>query len=174
MIVKIPTSADKGLGSGVDVAISPNGKFVGFGEDNRVVNLYDASDWKKIKTFAFEEGFCGGCGTRLTFSPDSKSLYLVANHGFLRKYDLSNFAVTKVYSRLTDDLTGFAISSDGKLIARSTEKEITVWNENTGDSLITIKASDKAEFHELAFTLDNKSLIISSDDNTAIFWNVPL
>ncbi|HEX6892187.1 MAG TPA: caspase family protein [Chryseolinea sp.] len=174
VIKKIPTSADKGLGSGVDVAISPNGKWVGFGEDNRVVNLYEASDWKKVNTFTFEEGYCGGCGTRLAFSPDSKSLYLVANHGFLTKYDLSNFAVSKVYSRVTDDLAGLAISSDGKLIARSTEKEITVWNEQTGDSLISIKANEKGEFHELAFTLDNKSLIISSDDNTAIFWDLSL
>ena len=92
---KIPASADKGLGSGVDIAISPNGSWVGFGEDNRIVNLYDASDWKKVKTFEFGEGYCGSCGTRLAFSPDSKSMYLVANHGFLRKYDLSTFAIDR-------------------------------------------------------------------------------
>ena len=173
IVKKIPASADKGLGSGVDIAISPNGSWVGFGEDNRIVNLYDASDWKKVKTFEFGEGFCGGCGTRLAFSPDSKSMYLVANHGFLRKYDLSTFAITKVYSRLTDDLTGFAVSRDGKLIARSTEGEVTVWDENSGDSLITVKAEDQGQFHEIAFALDNKSLIISSDNNTAFFWIIP-
>jgi len=173
IVKKIPASADKGLGSGVDIAISPNGSWVGFGEDNRIVNLYDASDWKKVKTFEFGEGFCGGCGTRLAFSPDRQSMYLVANHGFLRKYDLSTFAITKVYSGLTDDLTGFAVSRDGKLIARSTEGEVTVWDENSGDSLITVKAEDQGQFHEIAFALDNKSLIISSDNNTAFFWSIP-
>lgn len=64
IIIKIPASADKGLGSGVDIAISPNGNWIAFGEDNRTVNLYSTSDWKKVKTFGFEEGYCGGCGTR--------------------------------------------------------------------------------------------------------------
>ena len=173
IIKKIPTSADKGLGSGVDLSISPNGSWVGFGEDNRIVNLYETSEWKKVKTFEFGEGYCGGCGTRVEFSPDSKRMYLVANHGFLRKYDLSTFTITKVYSKVTEDLTGFAVSRDGKLIARSTENEVTVWQENTGDSLITVKAEDQGQFHEIAFALDNESLIISSDDNTAFFWSIP-
>lgn len=172
VITKIPASPDKGLGSGVDVAISPNGNWIGFGEDNRIVNLYQTSDWKKVKTFEFEEGYCGGCGTRIVFSPDNKSLYLVSNHGPLRKYDLASFKLVKTFEEKTEDLTGLAISSNGKKIARSTEKEVTIWEESSGDSLFTIKADEKGGFHEIAFTLDNKKLIITSDNNTAMFRNI--
>ena len=172
IITKLPASADKGLGSGVDVAISSNGDWIAFGEDNRVVNLYQTSDWKKVKTFEFEEGYCGGCGTRIVFSPDNKSLYLASNNGPLRKYDLGSFKLIKTYEKETDDLTGLAISNDGKRIARSTEKEVTLWNESSGDSLFTIKAEEKGEFHEIAFTLDSKKLIITSDNNTAMLWNI--
>jgi WD40 repeat protein len=73
VIRKIHTAADEGLGSGVDVAISPNGKWVGFGEDNRIVNLYDASDWKKVKTFEFGEGYCGGVGHVLLSVPTARA-----------------------------------------------------------------------------------------------------
>lgn len=171
VIAKIPTSADKGLGSGVDIAISPDGHWVGFGEDNRVVNLYESTGWKKMKTFEFEEGFCGGCGTRVAFSPDSKNMYQVSNNGPLRKYELATFKLVRTYQQKTEDLTGFAVSHDGKRIARSTEKEITVWEESSGDSLTTLTAAEKSEFHEIAFSLDNKHIMIASDNNTAMVWN---
>jgi WD40 repeat protein len=172
VITRILTSADKGMGSGVDIAISPNGNWIGFGEDNRVVNLYQTSDWKKVKTFEFEEGSCGGCGTRLVFSPDSKSLYLASNNGPFRKYELGSFKLVRTYEQKTEDLTGLSISHDGKKIARSMEKGITIWEEATGDSLTTLKAEEKAEFHEITFTLDNKNIVIASDNNTAMFWNI--
>lgn len=172
IIIKIPASADKGLGSGVDIAISPNGNWIAFGEDNRTVNLYSTSDWKKVKTFGFEEGYCGGCGTRSIFSPDSKSLYLISNNGPFRKYDLSSFNLIKTFQEKTEDLTGLTISNNGKKIARSTEKEVTVWEESSGDSLFTIKAEEKGAFHEIAFTLDSKNLVITSDNNTAMLWNI--
>lgn len=172
VITKISTNADKGLGSGVDVAISPDGHWIGFGEDNRVVNLYQTSDWKKIKTFEFEEGSCGGCGTRLVFSNDSKNIYIASNHSPFRKYDLGSFKLIKTFEQKTDDLKGLAISNDGKRISRSTEKDVTIWDAVTGDSLTTLAAEEKAAFHEIAFTLDNKKVVIASDNNTAMFWNV--
>jgi len=172
IITKLPASPDKGNGSGVDVAISPDGNWIGFGEDNRVVNLYQTTDWKKVKTFEFEEGYCGGCGTRIVFSPDSKRLYLASNHGPLRKYDLDSFKLVKTFKEKTENLTGLAISSDGKKIALSTEKEVTIWEESSGDSLMTIMADEQGAFHEVAFTLDSKKLIIASDNNTAMFWNI--
>ncbi len=76
-----------------------------------------------IKTFQPEEGWCGGCGTRVAFSSDNKNLYAASHNGPVRKYDLNSFKLIKTYEEKTDDLTGFAISSDGKTLARSTEKE---------------------------------------------------
>ena len=90
ILKRIPASADKGLGAGVDVSVSPDGNWVALGEDNRTVNLYQSTDWKQVKTFAFEEGYCGGCGTRTVFSPDNKSIYLASHNGPMRKYDLSD------------------------------------------------------------------------------------
>lgn len=172
ILKRLPTSADKGLGTGVDVSISPDGNWIAFGEDNRTVNLYQAGDWNLMKTFAFEEGFCGGCGTRIVFSPDSKSIYLASHNGPLRKYDLRNFRLVRTYEEKTEDLSGLAISNDGKKIARSTEKEITFWNESNGDSLTSILAGEQGAFHEIVFTLDNKSVIAASDNNTAELWNI--
>lgn len=173
IVTRIPASADQGLGSGVDLSISPDGKWLASGEDNRIVNLYRTSDWKKIFTFEFEEGgFCGGCGTRSVFSPESESIYIASNNGQLRKYDLKNFKLLKQFGSKIEDLTGLAISSDGKQIALSTENALSFWNVITGDSLNTTPAPEKGQFHEIEFARDNKQLIIGSDNNTAIRWNL--
>ena len=84
----------------------------------------------------------------------------------------ATFKLVRTYEDKTDDLSGLAISGDGKKIARSTEKEITVWNESSGDSLTSFMASDQGAFHEIVFTLDNKSVIAASDNNTAELWNI--
>lgn len=172
LIKKIPTSADKGLGSGVDLAVSANGKWFAIGQDNRVAELYQTSDWKLVKKFEFEEGSCGGCGTRVAFSPDSKALYLASHNGPVRKFELTSFRMLREYEKNPEDLTGFAVSTDGKKIARATEKDVVVWDEASGEMLAKITAEEKKEFHEITFTLDGKSVIITSDDNTAFTWNI--
>src|SRR5882672_3426273 len=47
--------------NGVDIAISPDSKWVAFGEDNRLVNVYSTADWHKAFTFEYGSGSCGGC-----------------------------------------------------------------------------------------------------------------
>lgn len=170
-VKSISAAADRGLGSGVDLAISANSKFLAVGEDNRTINLYNTDNWSHIKRFQFEEGWCGGCGSRVTFSPDSKNLYIASHNGPLRKYDLASFDLIRTFEETIDDLTGLAISPDGQTLASATEKSIVFWNTTNGDSLTAIQAKDKGDFHEVAFALNNKALLIASDDNTSFSWN---
>ncbi len=172
IITKIPVDPDKGLGHGIDIAISADGKWIGFGEDNRKVRIYRTNDWQKIYQFDFEEGWCGGCGTNLVFSPDSKLVYMASHRGPVKKYDLLDGKLLKVYEKDPEELTGLAVSPDGKKISRATEKEIVIWNETTGEELSRLTAEDKAEFHEIAFTRDSKQLVITCDNNTAFVWTI--
>lgn len=171
-IAKIPVEPDKGLGTGIDIAISPDGQWIGFGEDNRKVNIYKTSDWTKVHAFTFDEGWCGGCGTNLVFSPDSKWVYMASHKGPLKKYEVTSGKLLHVFENSTEDLAGLAISSDGKKLARATEKEVMVWNEADGKELMKLAAEEKGEFHEIQFTLDNQRLLVTSDDNTAGAWNI--
>ena len=168
---KISVSADKGLGSGIDVAISPDGLLLAVGEDDRTANIYNTSDWSLVKTLRPEEGSCGGCGTRVIFSPDNKYFYSASNSGPVTKYARSSFNIIKIYEQKTEDLVGFALSSNGKKIARASEKEIVIWNDASGDSIASIPAPEKGEFHEIEFGGNSNKLLITSDDNTAFAWN---
>lgn len=158
---------------GASVAISPDGKLVGFGEDDRTVNIYEMGTWKKINKFVNEDGGqCGGCPTQLAFNISSKILYMGSSNGPVKKYDLASSKLLKTYEQNEDDLNGLAISPDGRKFARATEKDITVWDEFTGDIIAKVESPEKGEFHEITFTLDSKKIIVTSDDNTAFALNI--
>jgi WD40 repeat protein len=170
-IARLPINADEGRGYGVSLSISPQGEWLGFGEDNRVVRIYDTQQWKLANTFEFTEGWCGGCATVLDFSPDSKYVYMVSEKGPLKKYQRDNNTLVKVYEEKIEDVAGLDVSNDGSRIARATEKDLKVFDAATGNILATLPAQPKAEFHRIQFTPDNKKLLVTSDNNTAFIWD---
>lgn len=157
---------------GLNIAISPTGKYVGFGEDNRIVNIYEIGTWKKVNRFAFEEGWCGGCPTFTAFSPNNKFAYLASRGGAVRKYDLATSSLLKTYHKNPDDLTGFDISPDGKRLALALEDTVMIWDEHSGVLLTKILAVEKGQFRDIKFNSDSKKIIIASDDNTAFVWDI--
>jgi WD40 repeat protein len=169
-IARLPIKADEGRGYGVSVSVSPDGKYIGFGEDNRVVNVYTTSDWKKVNTFEFTEGWCGGCGTFLRFGRNNE-VYVVSQRGPLKKYNLSQGNLLYVYEENIADVTDVSLSRDGTKLARATEKNIKVYDAASGNILATLEAESKDSFHRIVFSTDNKKLIIASENNTAFAWN---
>lgn len=158
---------------GASVAISNDGKYVGFGEDNHTVNLYETTGWKKVNTFVNEAGgWCGGCPSLLAFSTDSKTLYMGSSSGPVKKYDLTTSKLIKHYEDNKDGLKGLAVSPNGRRLARATAKDVTVWDEATGDIMAKIEASEKGGFNKVVFTLDSRKIIITSDDNTAFVLDI--
>lgn len=172
VITKLRINPDKGLGRGIDIAISPDGNLIAMGEDNRVANVYKTSDWTKVHTFEIKEGFCGGCATKVAFSPDNTFLYSAAHRGAVKKIRLSDETIVKQYEEDPDnELTSLAVSGDGKKIARATEKDIRVWDTESGAELAQLTAERQADFHHIVFSLNSNSLIITSDNNTAFVWD---
>lgn len=63
LVKTIETNPDQGLGLGVHIQFSKDGKFCAIGEDNRTTKVYATSDWSLLHTLKPEQGWCGGCGT---------------------------------------------------------------------------------------------------------------
>jgi WD40 repeat protein len=170
---QIAVNANKGLGYGVDISISADGNWLGIGEDNRVANVYQTNGWQHAYKLESDEGFCGGCGTKLLFSPDSKTVYMASHRGPVKKYSLLDGSIALTYEKSPSELTGIALSPDGKKFARATEKDVIVWDESNRTELIRLEAPPKALFHEVVFKQNSKSLLIASDNNTAFEWMIP-
>jgi WD40 repeat protein len=170
VLAKLPANPDKGLGSGVDISISRDGKLLALGEDNRTVTLYETTSWKQHSKIEYPEGFCGGCGTMSVFAPDNKHLIFVSHRGFVKKYDLQSNAVVQELGGAVSELKGLALSSDGKYVGIATEDKTVVLNTSSGDTVSTLKAEEKAKFRRIAFSLNADRLFVACDNNTLIQW----
>lgn len=158
--------------NGVDVAISPDSKWIAFGEDNRIVNVYRTSDWQKVFTFEYGSGWCGGCSTFCSFSPDSKSLVMVSHNGSAKKYDLASGKMLKQYADGIRDPSSIVFSPDNKKVVLALKKEIIVWESETGKELQRFNPNVEQELNETVFTNNNKQLLIACDNNTTMVWDL--
>ena len=158
--------------NGVDVAISPDSKLLAFGEDNPTVQVYRTSDWQKIYTFEYGEGWCGGCSTFCGFSPDSKNLVMASHNGSAKKYDVTTGKLTHQYADQLKDPSSIEFSPDGKKVLLSTKKEIFVFESETGKELYKFNPGVEEEMNEAAFTNNSNELVITCDNNTAIVWDL--
>lgn len=171
VISTLAVNPELGSGTGVDLAISADGNWLAIGEDNRTFKLFRTSDWSLITSTTMSDGSCGGCGTRVVFTPDSKTVYAATEDGPLAHYDLSTSEKLTTLANDLDDLTGLAISADGRTLAYTTEKNATIYDLGGSDST-SIIAREKGQFNELAFSRDGTELLIACDDNTAIRWDI--
>ncbi len=158
--------------NGVDVAISPDSKWVAFGEDNRLMTVYNSTDWHKTYTFEYGAGWCGGCATFVGFSPDSKSAFMVSHHGSAKKYDMASGELLQQYADEMTDPSSIAVSPNGKMVAVATKKEIFVWDVDSGKELYKFNPGVEQEINQTIFSRNSKQLIISCDNNTAILWDL--
>ncbi|MCU0419181.1 MAG: caspase family protein [Cyclobacteriaceae bacterium] len=172
VIKRLAADPDKGNASGLDLTLSPDGKWMILGEDDHTARLFSTEDWKEVRKYRDNDGQCGGCGTRAVFSPDSQWVYLISEGGALRKYPVGTGAFVREYEKDPDDVEGLALNARGTRLARATEKAITVWDEATGTPQATLPAPESAAFHEIAFTHHPDHLLVTCANNTAFVWDV--
>jgi WD40 repeat protein len=169
IIKRLPVNADEGRGYGVSVSVSPDGKWIAFGEDNRTVTVYETSGWQR-KYEGTSEGWCGGCATLSVFDGESKFLYTASHRGTLKKINLVDGTTAKTFDVKVEDLTGLSLSDDGGKIALAYEKLIRIFDSASGTLIAELPAEEKGEFHKTVFSRGGKTLIVTSDNNTAFLW----
>jgi WD40 repeat protein len=172
IIAKLSVNPDKGLGKGVRIAISPDGKFMATGEDNRRAQLFETSTWKRVGLFEYSEGYCGGCGTVVSFSKDSRSLFVASHRNDLKQYDLTSLAEIRTFENKIENLSGIATSADGKLLALVTAQKLKIYDIKSGGLVSTLESGEKNDYHEGCFSANGKKVLLASDNSTAVIWNV--
>ena len=107
-------------------------------------------------------------GGAIVFAPDSKNLFMASHHGSVKKYDITNGKLVRQYAEEVNDLSSLAVSPNGKQLMLATEKEILMWDTESGRSLAKFNPGIEQEINETTFTNNNNKLIITSNNNTAI------
>ena len=166
LIKRIEVNADQGSGYGISLKYSYDGKWLAVGEDNKTANVFRTSDWNLVYTLKPAEGWCGGCGTYIEFSPDSKSLFKLAHNDKLSQYDMATGSLVQTFGQPVDNLRGLIVSKDGLHVYAASDTMLFNWS-TTSKSVSSYKMPLAESVEEIAFSLDEKAILVASDNMTA-------
>lgn len=162
----LKSNPDRGMGYGVEVQFSPSGKLLAIGEDNREARIYEAETGNLKFTFKPENGWCGGCGTFVAFSPDEKRFLKLSNNSKLIEYNLLSGEVIKEYGDEMKGISGLSYSSAASSVLASDEHEIFIYSTVSGEIENHLKPDLKG-INEAIFSHDTNSILIANQDNTS-------
>ncbi|MTI21009.1 CHAT domain-containing protein [Fulvivirga sp. RKSG066] len=151
---------DKGLGYGVDVVFSPDGKKVVFGNDNKSATIYNLSTLELENEYKPSEGWCGGCATFVKYTSDNQILKGSKDH--LLEIISTKLASTKTLAKIDDELTAIDYSVGGKVLLAN-EDTIKVYD-TSGRLLFQQRRTHELPITSAAFSPDGHTIAISSDE----------
>lgn len=150
------------------VAISPDGKWMAVGQNDAIAIVYKTDTWEQVYKFeSLVYGFCGGCPTEVSFSPDSRYL-LKGTKKEIVKYDLTTGKLAKYFNKHIEDISSVAFSRNGKHLLVSAADDLTLFDAVKGDSLTTFKLNVEGGINQAVFADNDSSLLLACNSNKVV------
>lgn len=149
------------------VAMSPDGKFVGFGTQDRQVRLWN------LETNTVDSRASRGNVLTVKFSVDGKALYSGGDDAVVRQWSVPGETEPRVLARAKVTSVAFAPTSD-LLAASCRDGTVQLWDATTGREVAKIEAHGGAEnavANFVAFSPDGKWLATGGGDEKVKVWN---
>jgi RNA polymerase sigma factor (sigma-70 family) len=152
------------------VAVSPDGKLLATGFDERAAHLWQIADGKKLATIPFGNETEAGA---LAFAPDGKHLALADARGLIQLWDLQAGKFVRTFENNADRRSLFVLGTKrgmllygggGKLLACAVidgqgaplAVKFQFWDANTGKQLHAIETPNTARPYSPVFSPDGK------------------
>ena len=174
--LKAPTRTGPGTSpDGRDVAFSPDGKVIAYGDKN-TVRFWDVENEKPGRSFRFDEAETATV-SHIGFSPNGKVLATVQPDmegvdGRLRFWDVDT-GNKIAENRIGGDVRSVRFSADGKQVltaSRAGVHHISRWDPATGQYLLPA-ARDLGGVTSAAFLPDNKTLLVLTTTESLWLWD---
>jgi WD40 repeat protein len=148
------------------LAVTPDGKYLITGGDDKTVRVWDANTAKQLRSF---QGHMDKV-TAVAVRPDGKQIASASADGAVRVWDLNTTDDHKAATDAKQSLWAVAVSPDGKLVATAgADKSIRIYDADTAKLKATLDA--KAAVTSLAFLPDGK-LVAAGGDRAAVVYDV--
>jgi WD40 repeat protein len=155
------------------VAISPDGRLLATGSYDHKIEIWDAGGDALLRTLdGHNEAVFD-----LAFRPDGKVLASASGDRTVKLWELATGKRLDTLSESTKALFATAFSRDGKRVAAAgADNRIRVWDlgpaalEGTNE-LVSSTFAHEGTILRLAYSVDGRSLLSSSDDRGVKLWN---
>jgi serine/threonine protein kinase len=147
------------------VVVSPDGKTIISGSDDRTIKIWDLSSQKLLRTLKGHTDWVYD----IAISADSQTLVSGSRDKTIKIWNLSG--QHRTLTGHTSYVNSVAISPDAtKIVSGSYDKTVKLWNLSTGQ-VDTFKSHSR-EVLAVAISADGKKIVSGSVDRTLIIWNL--
>ncbi|MEH2455278.1 TIR domain-containing protein [Nostoc sp.] len=150
------------------IAITPDGKTVVSGSEDKTLKVWDLATGQCQATF---EGHTNSVLV-VAITPDGKTVVSGSFDKTLKVWDLATGQCRATFAGHTNDVYGVAITPDGKtVVSGSLDKTLKVWDLATGKCRATFEGDTDRVF-VVAITPDSKIVVSGSEDHTLKVWDL--
>jgi WD40 repeat protein len=158
-------------------AFSPDGKYLVTGRNNRIVQVWDAWDGRKIGTL----GSHGGGVQAVVFSCDGRLVASAGQEGRVHLWDAARLGdvcetgpqkpLRAFPTHIPGACLNVAFSPDGKRIAiGGKENTVILWDVDSGQELKTLRGHT-GDVYTVAFSPNGRWVASAGEDSTVKVWD---
>jgi WD40 repeat protein len=163
------------------VAFSPDGRILASTDGDNTIKLWDVSTGEILRTIKGKITYVTPIASPVAFTPDGKILVSCMDYKNIKLWDVATGGELRVLAG-TEQITSFALSSDGKTLASGGFVSgsdrglatIRLWDLATGQQRQTFKNEDHiSPVQPLAFSPDGRTIASAGTLNGMIkLWDV--
>jgi WD40 repeat protein len=148
------------------VAVSPDGRTIVSGSDDRTVKVWEAESGRLLRSL---EGHTGGVNA-VAVSPDGRTIVSGSDDRTVKVWEAESGRLLRSLEGHTDLVRAVAVSPDGRtIVSGSDDRTVKVWEAESGRLLRSLEGHTDW-VRAVAVSPDGRTIVSGSRDRTVKVW----